>query len=64
MELAKTTGGGLVRDSDGNMVVAFPFKFNHHGVLQAELDALIQGWLCAYRNTFQVMVEIDFSRWC
>lgn len=48
---AVATGGGLVRDSNGDMVVAFAVRFNHQDVLQAELDDLLQGlFLCTHHN--------------
>lgn len=57
---AVTTDRGLARDSNGDMVVSVAIRFNHQDVLQAELDALLQGLLSyANRNFLHVAFEID-----
>lgn len=55
-----TTDGGVLQDANGDVILAFAVPFSLSDVLQAELDALLQGLiLCAERGFFQVEVEID-----
>lgn len=54
------TGGGIVRDSKGELLLAFATKFSHQDAFQAELDAMVKGLkLCAARLFNRIEVETD-----
>lgn len=52
--------GGVVRDANRDVIVAFPEFFGHVSAIQAEAKVLARGLqICASRGFSQVMVEID-----
>lgn len=60
-----TTGGGVVRDSNGDIVIGFAVRFHHNDSLQAELEALWHGLqLCKQQHLFNLEVESDAELAC
>lgn len=43
-----TTGGGVVRDSNGEFMLGFSVKYSHSDVFQAELDSIVHGLCMCY----------------
>lgn len=58
---AATTGGGVVRDSNGDFVLGYVLKCSHNDVLQAELDAIIRGLMSCRDRGLQPEVEVDLT---
>lgn len=55
-----TTGGGGLRDDQGDAIFAFAMPLHHSDILQVELDALLQGLiLCKERGICRVLIETD-----
>lgn len=54
------TEGGIARDSNGDVIVAFAMRFAHQDIIQAELDALFHGLqLCFAKNIVNLEIETD-----
>ncbi|KZV43060.1 hypothetical protein F511_04452 [Dorcoceras hygrometricum] len=55
-----TSTGGLVRDSQGQVLVAFHGFLDAGSILKAELTAILQGLLiCLHQQLFPIWVETD-----
>ncbi|XP_071906058.1 uncharacterized protein [Coffea arabica] len=58
----RASGEGVLRDSDGRLILAFYKEFGEKGVLEAEALAVLEGLrVCAAKGVQEVMVEVDFA---
>lgn len=56
----RASGGGVLRDSFGRVIVAFYKEFGKKGVLQAEALVVLEGLLiCAAKGLQGILVEVD-----
>nr|XP_027071695.1 uncharacterized protein LOC113696487 [Coffea arabica] len=56
----RASGGGVLRDSFGRVILAFYKEFGEKGVLQAEALAVLEGLLlCAAKGLRGILVEVD-----
>ncbi|XP_042051501.1 uncharacterized protein LOC121796786 [Salvia splendens] len=62
LELKRAGGGGVVRDQEGKIVVAFSTGLERNSGLEAEVGAVLAGVILAKRHTSRLLIESDADR--